>query len=66
VLSDDGENLGTLADMFIDEASGKVVGYIVSNGFFNDTLHGKKFLPAPPGLSVGRTPPSRTPPPKLS
>jgi hypothetical protein len=53
VLSSDGENLGTLADMFIDEDSGRVVGYIISGGFLADTLHGKKFLPAPPGLSVG-------------
>ena len=53
VLSQDGEQIGTLADMFIDEASGRVVGYEVSSGFIADTLRGKKFLPAPPGLAIG-------------
>lgn len=53
VLSQDGQQIGTLADMFIDETSGRVVGYEVSGGFFADTLRGKKFLPAPPGLSIG-------------
>lgn len=54
VLSASGESLGTLADMCIDEASGKVLGYEVSNGFFADTLHGKKFVSAEPGVSIGR------------
>jgi len=54
VLAQDGKNLGTLADMCVDETTGKVLGYEVSNGFFADTLHGKKFLPAPPGLSIGK------------
>ena len=54
VLSQDGQQIGTLADMFIDETSGRVVGYEVSGGFFADTLRGKKFLPAPPGLSIGQ------------
>jgi uncharacterized protein YrrD len=30
-----------------------VLGYEVSGGFVSDTLKGKKFLPAPPGLKVG-------------
>ncbi len=54
VLSQEGKQIGTLADMFIDETSGRVVGYEVSGGFIADTLRGKKFLPAPPGLSIGQ------------
>lgn len=54
VLSQEGKKIGTLADMFIDETTGQVVGYEVSGGFFSDSLRGKKFLPAPPGLSVGK------------
>ncbi len=54
VLSSTGEVLGTLADMCIDENSGHVLGYAVSKGFISDTLRGKKFVPAPPGLSLGR------------
>ncbi len=53
VLSQDGTQLGTLADMMIDETSGRIMGYEVSSGFISDTLRGKKFLPAPPGLSIG-------------
>ena len=54
VLGQDGHRIGTLADMFIDETTGRVTGYEVSGGFFADTLRGKKFLPAPPGLTIGR------------
>ena len=54
VLGQDGHKIGTLADMFIDETTGRVSGYEVSGGFFADTLRGKKFLPSPPGLTVGR------------
>jgi len=39
--------------MVIDEATGKVTGYEVSGGWVADTLRGKKFLPAPPGLTLG-------------
>lgn len=53
VLSQEGQNLGTLADMVIDETTGQVLGYEVSNGFISDTLRGKKFVAAPPGLSIG-------------
>lgn len=54
VLSTDGQQLGTLADMVIDEQTGRVMGYQVSEGFISDTLHGKKFISAPPGLSIGQ------------
>lgn len=54
VLTTDGKSLGTLADMCIDEKTGRVLGYEVSGGFFSDTLRGKKFLAAPPGLAIGK------------
>jgi uncharacterized protein YrrD len=54
ILSDKGEILGTLADMYIDVTNGNVVGYVVSGGFLSDTLRGKKFIPAPPGLEIGK------------
>lgn len=53
VLSTNGQKLGTLADMVLDEQTGRVTGYQVSEGFFADTLHGKKFIGAPPGLAIG-------------
>jgi uncharacterized protein YrrD len=54
ILTTDGKHLGTLADMVIDETTGRVEGYEVSGGFVSDTLRGKQFLPAPPGLSIGQ------------
>jgi uncharacterized protein YrrD len=53
VLSPDGKQLGTLADMVIDLTDGHIIGYEISSGLIQDTLRGKKFLPAPPGLSIG-------------
>ena len=54
ILTEQGQHLGTLADACIDETTGQVLGYEVSGGFISDTLRGKKFLPAPPGLEVGK------------
>ena len=54
ILTVDGRQLGTLADTFIEETTGRVLGYEVSGGFIADTLRGKKFLPAPPPLTVGQ------------
>ena len=53
IITTEGQKLGTLADMCIDETTGKVLGYQISGGFVSDTLRGKKFLPAPPTLTVG-------------
>lgn len=54
IISAEGKDLGTLADTVIDEATGRVVGFEVSGGLVKDTLRGKTFLPAPPGLSIGK------------
>jgi uncharacterized protein YrrD len=53
IVSEDGQQLGTLADLVIDLSDGHVIGYEVSGGMLRDTLRGKKFLPAPPGLAIG-------------
>jgi uncharacterized protein YrrD len=53
VLSPDGKQIGTLADMVIDLTDGHIIGYEISTGLIQDTLRGKKFLPAPPGLAIG-------------
>ncbi len=58
VFSREGTPLGTLADMFIDEASGRVVGYEVSGDFVADTLRDKRFLPARPGSIIEYEAPS--------
>src|SRR5690606_21695626 len=50
ILTSDGTQLGTLADMVIDEQTGRVLGYEVSGGLVADTLKGKQFLPQTAGL----------------
>jgi uncharacterized protein YrrD len=53
IFSTDGQDLGTLADMYIDEATGRVVGYEISTGFISDTMSGKRYLPAHGDLNIG-------------
>lgn len=52
-LTTDGINLGTLVDLFFDEASGLVEGYEVSGGLFADAYSGRSFVPAPETLKIG-------------
>ena len=54
VLTTDGQALGTLADVFIEEANGRVAGYEISGGFMSDTLRGKRFLPALDNVQIGK------------
>ncbi len=43
IISDGGQQIGTIGDLFIDE-QGTIVGYEVKRGFFTD-LGGRKFMP---------------------
>lgn len=54
VITTDGRQIGSLADMCIDETNGHVLGYEISEGFVADTLHGKKFLPQPTEMTLGK------------
>jgi uncharacterized protein YrrD len=54
LLTVDGQHLGTLADLIIDESSGHVVGYEVSTGFIADTMRGKRFLPGSTDVTIGK------------
>jgi uncharacterized protein YrrD len=52
IVSDSGERIGTVGDLFIDD-KGEVVGYEVKQGFMSD-LSGRKFLFADHVQTVGR------------
>ncbi|MHB0886986.1 MAG: PRC-barrel domain-containing protein [Bacillota bacterium] len=54
VITADGRDLGTIDDIIIDEAAGKVTGYEVSSGLVSDLVDGKLILPVPPGMKVGQ------------
>jgi len=54
VYTTDGRDLGSLADMYIDEETGQVLGYELSGGFVSDTMSGKQFMQAPGDISIGR------------
>jgi len=54
IFTTDGREIGKLADMFIDEATGHIVGYEVSGGFVSDTRTGRRFLPAPDEMRIGK------------
>jgi uncharacterized protein YrrD len=45
VLTEGGEELGTIADFYFDEASGRVLGYEVSGGPLKDLGGGSSYLP---------------------
>lgn len=52
IISHNGERIGTVGDLFIDDA-GNVVGYEVRQGLIND-LSGRKFLPVENVAAVGK------------
>jgi uncharacterized protein YrrD len=45
VLSEAGDRQGTISDVYIDEATGRVVGFEVSGGLLGDISGGRRFLP---------------------
>lgn len=53
ILTTDGRDLGTMVDLYFDEATGQVEGYEVSGGVFADAYSGRAFMPAPQTLKIG-------------
>ena len=46
MLTETGDDIGTFADVYIDENSGRVVGYETSGGLISDTMSGKRYIAA--------------------
>lgn len=53
IMTTDGRDLGTMADLYFDEHTGAVEGYEVSGGVFADAYTGRSFVPAPHTLKIG-------------
>ena len=46
ILTETGDELGSFADVYIDENTGRVIGYETSGGLVSDTMSGKRYIPA--------------------
>lgn len=53
VLTEDGESLGVISDTVFDENSGKIYGFVLSNGVFQDIKNGRDILPYIRGITFG-------------
>lgn len=54
VMTEDGKNLGKIADVVFDEMTGMIEGYEVTGGMFADAVSGSSFLPSPKTINIGR------------
>lgn len=54
VMTEDGKDLGTIANLFFNESSGDIEGYEVTGGIFADAYNGRPFLPAPKTVKIGK------------
>jgi uncharacterized protein YrrD len=53
IMTVDGRDLGTMVDLYFDDANGAIEGYEVSGGIFADAYSGRSFVPAPDTLKIG-------------
>lgn len=53
VLTEDGESLGHVKDILIDENNGKIIGFILTDGIFQDLKEGRNILPYTPEILFG-------------
>jgi uncharacterized protein YrrD len=53
IMTTDGRDLGTLADLYFSETTGVVEGYEASGGIFADAYSGRAFVPAPHTIKIG-------------
>lgn len=54
IATTEGNQIGSLGDVYIDEKTGQRLGYEVSGGFVSDTVGGKRYLPGTEDAHVGR------------
>ncbi|MFE5323313.1 PRC-barrel domain-containing protein [Paenibacillus sp. NPDC056579] len=55
VLTVNGQQLGIVDDVYLDQNKGKkVIGYELTEGFISDLKEGRKWLPLPEKVTVGK------------
>lgn len=53
VLTDNGDSIGIVYDTVFDENTGKVLGFILTDGIFQDLKEGRNVLPYIKGITFG-------------
>jgi len=53
ILTEDGESLGHVKDILIDDNNGKIIGFILTDGIFQDLKEGRNVLPYTPEILFG-------------
>jgi uncharacterized protein YrrD len=53
VLTENGESLGLIKDILIDETKGKIIGFILTDGLIQDIKEGRNILPYKNGITFG-------------
>ena len=46
LLTETGDEIGSFSDVYLDENTGRVIGYETSGGLVSDTMSGKRYIPA--------------------
>ena len=46
LMTDNGDEIGSFSDVYLDENSGRVIGYETSGGLVSDTMSGKRYIPS--------------------
>lgn len=54
ILTLNGQNLGTIIDLYFDDQTWRVKGYEASGGLFADIYSGRSFIPAPQTIEIGK------------
>lgn len=54
VISDDGESLGFIQDVIIDEEKGRIFGFVLTEGLIQDIVDGRNILPYINGIKFGK------------
>ncbi|NLT96194.1 MAG: hypothetical protein GXW85_11845 [Clostridia bacterium] len=53
IVTDKGECIGTVGDILVEEETGKIIGYEVSDGLLKDLVTGRKVVSVPQIIAYG-------------
>lgn len=53
VVTEQGEYMGTIGDILLDEDTGKIIGYEISDGLLKDLVSGRSIITVPQIITYG-------------